>query len=283
MHKRSLLFVVTISTLSLTALGCKKGAEVAPDASMAETTSATTSTADTSPKQDAAPPATASAKLDRRGAALAMGCPEDKITDDGCDSCAGAWSVEEEDDGGLVQRLTLRPGTYSDSGKAQVYITYFGCGSRAGGDSHNVLLERDEDAWKVARRATYKDNQTCEYLAQADGIEHVLCVNVSGSQGVEYQELTSPGFSNFKGIDATGDEPRELEFDTVGGLVFAFTSNEEMEEDEDGLLPAAPEIKIVSVEDIDNDGDQDARVLIDGESYNLVLDDKARTLTLTKP
>ena len=281
MRRRLLLFAAITSMLLSISFGCKKSTRNAADDVVVETTSTTTS-APTETSAKAPAKATTGGTIDRRTIALAMGCAEDKLTEDGCEECVGSWSVEGEDSG-LVQNLTLRPGKYSDSGKEQVYITYFGCGSRAGGDSHNVLLERDGDAWKIARRTTYKDNQTCYYPKQADGIEHVLCVNVSGSQGVEYQDLISPAFSNFKGIDATGDKPLELGFDQIGGMIFASTTNEEMEEDEDGMLPRAPEIKVAAIEDIDGDGDQDARVLIDGDKYNIVIDHEARTMTLVKP
>lgn len=277
MHQRTPVALVFLSILTLHPLGCRKPTKESSDTIVETSPMTSVANAAIIEKPSETPPA----YLDKRSAALTMGCPEDKITEDGCKSCVGKWSIEGED-GNLVQELSLRPGKYSDSGKAQVFITYFGCGSRAGGDRHNVLLERDEDAWKIAQRSTYKDHQTCQYLKQADGVEHILCSGMHGSQGVITETLTSPGFSNYEAIDATGDEPELVGFG-FGGLVFISSTNDEMEEDENGMLPEPPEVKIIKVEDIDGDGDQDARVSVGDRKLNLMIDRKARTMTLTDP
>ena len=278
---------ILLTAMMMLSVGCDKTKETQPDALPTETTRGTTPSPETTPpaKPSGTTPEGNAATGDttQKEIALAMGCAEDKLTADGCSTCAGKWSFDGDDDSGIVQSLTLRPGKYTDSGKEQVYITYFGCGDRAGGDSHNVLLEKDGDTWSIVRRSTYKDNQTCEFLKQADGIEHVLCVITSGGQGVEYRELTSPAFSSFKGFDATSGSPSEITFDDYLGLTFAGTTNEELEPDGDGVLPPAEPVTIDSVEDLNGDGSQDARVTIGKEKRLLIVDPKAKTMTLKKP
>lgn len=231
------LAVWSLASILASALaGCSRGP--APTASKSRETSKGQAAARPQLERASSAPPTAPA-LDE--ALRAIGCPTDKQSTQGCLACPPALHPEPLSD--RATPLYARPGRYADAASEGLLLHYEGCTSRAEGEKFFVLLQRGPApaGWRVTNRWGGNDDVTAYFPKAKDGRERILTLVRSSTQGCSDTILqTVPDEPAGRG------EPFEVRD----------CANRSM--------------RVVSVGDLDGDGNEDLRVLVNGVEHRVM-------------